>query len=184
MQDPVTAAEKDKALMKRIASGDPPAFRAFVETFQRPLLALGCRMLRDAEEAEDLCQDVFLQALKKAGSFRGEGSLRGWLFRIAVNTALNLRRKARPLPAEAPDESPAPTPAPPSILEKEEEAALVREAVASLPERQRAAVILLRYEKLTYREIAEALDCGMPAVVSLIHRAHRALAEKLSKKRE
>jgi RNA polymerase sigma-70 factor (ECF subfamily) len=179
MQTDGATSEEEKRLMERIARGDASAFRRFVEAHQRSILDLGRRLLRDPAEADDLCQEVCLQVLRKASSFRGEGSLRGWVIRIATNRALNLLRKARPPSVESPNGKPGPTPAPPSILEREEKARAVREAVASLPERQRAAVILLRYERLTYREIARVLDCGLPATVSLIHRAHETLREKL-----
>ncbi|MHC4777747.1 MAG: RNA polymerase sigma factor [Planctomycetota bacterium] len=181
MEPAGSTAGEDRALMERIAGGDRSAFRTLVEAHQRGVLDLGCRMLRDAGEAEDLCQEVFLKVLQKAADFRGEGPLRGWVFRIAVNRALNVMRRARPSMAEDPDGEPGPGEAPPAILERNERARQVREAVEALPERQRMAVVLLRYEKLSYREIAEALECGLSAVVSLIHRAHETLREKLKK---
>jgi RNA polymerase sigma-70 factor (ECF subfamily) len=176
--DPEPRGELD--LMRRIASGDAASFHTLVETHHRSILCLGLRLLRDQGEAEDLCQDVFFQALRKASTFKGSGSLRGWIFRIAANLACNRLRRPSLLPARAHNDEASPAPNPASAME-EEKAAAVRAAIASLPERQRLAVVLLRYEGLTYREIAEALDARLPAVESLIHRAHKALREKLRK---
>jgi len=177
--DPEPGGELD--LMRRIASGDAASFHTLVETHHRSVLCLGLRLLRDQGEAEDLCQDVFFQALRKAGTFKGSGSLRGWIFRIGANLACNRLRRPSLLPANAHNDEASPAPNPASAMEEEEKAVAVRNAIASLPERQRLAVVLLRYEGLAYREIAEALDASLPAVESLIHRAHMALREKLRK---
>ncbi|MHC5036340.1 MAG: RNA polymerase sigma factor [Planctomycetota bacterium] len=168
-------------LMSRVAAGDPGSFRTLSETYQRTVLDLGLRFLHDRGEAEDLCQDVFLQAFQKAGTFRGQGPLRGWIFRIAVNLARNRLRKPPLRLTGGVNEISANGSPPSESLEKEERASAVRDAITSLPERQRLAVILLRYEGCSYKEIAEALGCRLAAVESLIHRAHQGLRKKLKK---
>jgi RNA polymerase sigma-70 factor, ECF subfamily len=166
-------------LLGRVASGDADAVREMVERYRKPLLDLGVRYLRDRSEAEDLCQDVFLQVLKAASTFRGSGSARGWVFRIAANLAHNrLRRTRLPVDPE-PDARPSAVGDPAEGLLAREKARAVREAVASLPEKQRLAVILLRHECLSYAEVAEALEVTLPAAVSIIHRAHVALRDLL-----
>jgi len=169
--------------MEEVARSDPQATRTLVGRFQKPLADLGLRLLRDRGEAEDLVQETLVRAVHRAGTFKGHGSLRGWLFRIATNLALNRLSRNRPLPPSegmqcAVDEK-APNPA--HSLERAELAQAVRLAVENLPERQRLAVILLRYEGLRYAEIAQALDTTLGAVESLLHRAHETLRKKLKK---
>jgi RNA polymerase sigma-70 factor (ECF subfamily) len=171
----------DSGLAARLAQGDPRALRQVVEAFQGPLLDLGLRLLRDRGEAEDLVQEVFLQALRKAGTYQGKGTLRGWLFRIATHLALNRLRRPPPSPAGAAPASVEAPGGPDDAPERTERARAVRDAVASLPERQRVAVVLQRFEGLSYREIAAALDCTVGAVESLLHRAHETLRRRLKK---
>jgi RNA polymerase sigma-70 factor (ECF subfamily) len=168
-----------RKVMRRAAEGDPDAVREIVERFQGPLLDLGVRILRDRGEAEDLSQEVFLRVWKEAANFKATGSLKGWVFRIASNLALNRLRRARLPLAPEPDAGPGAGLDPSERLAARERARAVREAVESLPETQRLAVVLLRFEGLSYGEIAQALDLSGSAAASLIHRAHEALREKL-----
>jgi len=169
--------------MERIAAGDEAAFRQLVARWEQPIHGFLVHMLGSVEEAEDMTQDVFLKVYDMAGRYRPEGRFRSWLLRIAGNRARSALRRRRILrwvsldptrhdPAAAADD-------PLQSLERREVAAQVRAAVARLPERQRAAVHLKRFQGLSYREIAEILETTVPAVESLLQRAGEALRRDL-----
>lgn len=174
----------DDILMQRIAQGDEPAFQRLVTRWQQPVFGFLVHMLGSVEEAEDLTQDTFLKVYDQASRYRPDGRFRSWLLRIAGNGARSTLRRRRVLgwvsfdarrhdvPSRADDALQA--------LAREENAAQVRAAVASLPERQRAAVVLKRWQGLSYQEIAEVLQTTLPAVESLLQRAAETLRQRLS----
>jgi RNA polymerase sigma-70 factor (ECF subfamily) len=145
-------------------------------------------MLGSVEEAEDLTQDTFVQVFRKAGSYQPEGKFQSWLFRIAGNLARSRLRRRKVLswvsfkPEVHDRNSGRDTPA--EDLERKDESRRVRAAVSALPERQREALTLHRFQGLKYAEIAEAMDTTVPAVESLIQRAMAALRQSLSRKAE
>lgn len=184
--------ETDEELMLRVKDGDLRAFEAIVEKYKRPILNMIFRTLRDADEAEDLAQVVFIQAHKSAASYRATAKLGTWLFTIARNLCLNeLRRRSRH-PAdsldgmgEAVEDHPAR-----QFVDSTQRAAstlalgrelerMVEQALADLPETQRSALLLFKDQDLSYEEIAGVLGCTVSATKSLIHRARETLKARL-----
>lgn len=184
--------DADAQLMLRVKRGDSAAFAALVEKYQQPILNLVTRTLRDPTEAEDLAQTVFVQAWKSAGRYQASAKFSTWLFTIARNLCLNeLRRRARH-PAE-PLDAPHPehegellhqppdiqTTTPPDALLHGELECKIEEALATLPENQRTAILLCRQDELSYEEIAEVLGCSLSATKSLIFRGRETLKQRL-----
>ncbi len=182
------ADDPDWELLARVAGGEADAFTSLVERHQDRLLRLCERLLGDREEARDAAQEAFLKAFRHAGRAEPRGQLFTWLYRIAVNHCLNrLRRRriARFLSLSAPADPAAegaPPFDPPSDAPSAERAlaerrrwAATRRAIDALPEGQRAVLVLAKFEGLSYREIAEALDITESAVESRLVRAMRRL---------
>ncbi|MEZ4388039.1 MAG: RNA polymerase sigma factor [Candidatus Krumholzibacteriia bacterium] len=169
----------DDSLMQRIASGDEEAFRLLVARWEQPVFAFLVHMLGSRDDAQDLAQDTFLKVYDQARRYRPDGRFRSWLLRIAGNKARSALRRRKVLrwvdfdPASHDQASPQDDPA--RRLERDETAARVRAAVGNLPERQRQAVVLRRFQGCSYQEIAEILDTTVPAVESLLQRAAAAL---------
>ena len=173
----------DDRLMERVAEGEEAAFAVLVTRWEDPVFAFLLHMLGNREEAEDLAQDTFLRLYDRAGRYRADGLFRSWLFRIAGNLARSALRRRRVLRwvrfEPATHDRPATEAGPDAALERDEVRKAVREAVARLPWRQRQAVVLKRFQGLSYREIADVLDTTVPAVESLMQRAVSALREEL-----
>ena len=184
--------DPDAALMLRVKRGDRTAFAALVEKYQQPVLNFVYRTLRDATEAEDLTQNVFLQVYKSAHRYTRSAKFSTWLFTIARNLCLNeIRRRSRhpaeSLDATHPESEDQPLHqfedkkvfSPPDNLLQRELADKIEQALAELPETQRTALLLCRQDELSYEEIANVLDCSLSATKSLIHRGRETLKEKL-----
>ena len=185
-------ADPDAALMLRVRQGDRGAFAALVEKYQQPVMNVAYRMLRDATEAEDLAQVVFVQVFKSAHRYKVSSKFSTWLFTIARNLCLNeLRRRSRhptdSLEAGRPEQEDQPwqqfedkkTASPPERLLHGELEAKIEEALAGLPENQRLAIVLCRQEDLSYEDIARVLGCSVSATKSLIHRGRETLKQRL-----
>jgi RNA polymerase sigma-70 factor (ECF subfamily) len=184
--------DPDAALMLRVKQGDATAFAALVEKYKQPVMNLAWRTLRDETEAEDLAQNVFVQAWKSAERYQATAKFSTWLFTIARNLCLNEIRRRTRHPAESLDqtreddgeqplfqvEDKRLAAAPDELLRGELERK-VDEALAALPENQRLALALCKQEELSYEEIAEVLDCSLSATKSLIHRARETLKARL-----
>jgi RNA polymerase sigma-70 factor (ECF subfamily) len=184
--------DPDAALMLRVKQGDTAAFTSLVEKYKQPVMNLAWRTLRDETEAEDLAQNVFVQAWKSADRYQATAKFSTWLFTIARNLCLNeIRRRIRH-PAESLDQTRDDseeqplyqvvdkriTAAPAEMLRGELESK-VEEALTALPENQRTALELCRQEELSYEEIAAVLGCSLSATKSLIHRARETLKARL-----
>lgn len=171
--------------LARVAAGDVQAFASLVDSHQERLLRLCERLLGDAEEARDAAQEVFLKAYRKAAAVRPQGRVYTWLYRIAVNHCLNkLRRRklVRFLRWEDPEERDAPAFDPPdeaadpaAALEARRRWRATRRALARLPENQRSVLVLVRFEGLSYKQVAEVLGITEGAVESRLFRAMRRL---------
>jgi RNA polymerase sigma-70 factor (ECF subfamily) len=185
--------DPDAELMLRVKQGDPAAFEQLVEKYKQPVINLLSRTLRDASEAEDLAQNVFVQVYKFADRYRVEAKFSTWLFTIARNLCLNeIRRRSRH-PAESLDavtEQPEETASPrqfedrrnvsaPDQLIQDELVTKVEEALAALPENQRTAILLFKEKEMSYEEISKILGCSLSATKSLIHRGRETLKDKL-----
>jgi RNA polymerase sigma-70 factor (ECF subfamily) len=177
-------AHDDDTLMRMTASGDEMAFRDLVARWQQPVYAFLVHMLGSEDDARDLAQDTFLTVWTKASRYRPEGRFRSWLLRIAGNKARSTLRRRKVLRWVGFDrtahDQPAPGDDPAQALERRDTAARVRAAVATLPPRQREAVVLRRFQGLGYREIAATMDTTVPAVESLLQRAAAALQTMLA----
>jgi RNA polymerase sigma-70 factor (ECF subfamily) len=184
--------DPDAALMLRVQQGDMAAFEELVENYKQPVINLLFRTLRDATEAEDLAQHVFLQVFKSAHRYRVTAKFSTWLYTIARNLCLNeIRRRSRhpadSLDAPHPDNEDQPirqyedtrNALPPDLVLRDELTHKIEEALASLPENQRTAILLFREDEMSYEEIAKVLGCSLSATKSLIHRGRETLKLKL-----
>ena len=184
--------DPDAALMLRVSQGDTAAFTELVEKYKQPVMNLAYRTLRDATEAEDLAQNVFVQVFKSASRYKSTAKFSTWLFTIARNLCLNeIRRRTRhpadSMDASHPEQEDQPwhqfedkkSFSPPDSLLQGELEAKIEQALAELPENQRLAMVLCRQDELSYEEIADVLECSLPATKSLIHRARETLKQKL-----
>ena len=179
--------ESDEALMRLVSSGDDGAFRSLVERHQGLVIATVARMI-GISDAEDIAQQVFLNVWKSAPRWRPEARFTTWLLTIAKRLVFNeSRRRSRarliPQSRDADDEGPDHpdgTPGPDQQLLERELHRAIEQSLASLPEKERLALILRRYENMPYDEIAIVLSLSLPAVKSLLFRARNTLKEKLT----
>jgi RNA polymerase sigma-70 factor (ECF subfamily) len=181
---------EDIRLMELVAGGDTAAFETLVERRQRLVVGTVARMLGNNSDAEDIGQQVFVRVWKSADRYVASAKFTTWLLKITRNLVFNeLRRRARhahvPLQNEPEDEErplrDERTVGPDAALLEQELQNAIDAAIARLPETQRMAVILRRYEELSYEEIAEALDQSVSAVKSLLFRARTELRTSLSR---
>ena len=185
-------SDLDTELMLRVKEGDRDAFRRLIERHQKAVINFCYRSVGDGWEAEDIAQKVFLQVYKSAARYKPTAKFSTWLFTIVRNTTLNeLRRRQRHQAAsmdalsEETDESPgqqftdAHAESPAEEMQHRELQSKIQEAIQSLPENQRTAITLLRYEEMSYEGIAAVLHCSVSATKSLIHRARETLKERL-----
>ena len=179
---------EDVRLMERVGRGDTEAFEKLVGRHQSLVLGTVARMLGSNSDVEDIAQQVFVRVWKSAGRYVARAKFTTWLLKITRNLVFNevrrLKRRAQvPLQSD-PDAEELPLPdegvsAPDAAaLEKELQEA-VDQAIAQLPEAQRMAVILRRYEEMSYEQIAAVLDLSVPAVKSVLFRARTELRERL-----
>lgn len=171
------------------AAGDRAALRDLYLLHRDAAQRLASRYLGDEAEARDVVQDVFVTLLTQPAAFAPTARFSTWLWRVVVNRCLNRKakvawrhggREAGEAGLEALQEDPDRVPE--AALLREEEAARVRAAVDALPERQRMAVLLSRFEGLSYEEIAAALETSVSSVESLLFRARRALTAALAER--
>jgi len=179
--------------MLRVRADEPGAFEELVDRFQHRLLAVMRHLVGNAEEAEDLAQEVFLRVYRSRKDYHPQAKFSTWLFTIANNLALNSYRRKQRKPAvqlDIQDSGPlGPRPAEQMLLDRapgpdhrlghEELASIVQEALAQLNERQRMAVVLNKFEDMSYQEIAEVMHISTKAVKSLLSRARTELRELL-----
>jgi RNA polymerase sigma-70 factor, ECF subfamily len=156
----------ERALVDACLAGRREAFDLIVERHRRPVYQLCYRFMGNHEDASDLAQDVFVRAYRGLRNFRGQSSLATWLYRIGVNVCLN-RVGARELPTESIADRQfidVTADAPPDRLVRTERQARVRAAIARLPRKQRATLILRMYHEMSHQEIAKVLGSSVGAV--------------------
>jgi len=179
-------------LMARVAKGDGDAFEILVNRHQTSVLNLVYRFIGDKTQAKDLAQEVFLRVWQAAKSYEPKAKFTTWIYRITANLCLNELRSARrrrwlrffqlgeenreTVEENVADDSPSAE----DLLLVEERTRQISGAIQSLPENQRMALVLKRYDDLSYAEIAQILSCSVSAVESLLVRAKRTLQEKLT----
>jgi RNA polymerase sigma-70 factor, ECF subfamily len=185
------AASADWALVQQCAGGDETACTRLVTDHQRMVYQLGLQLLGDPQEALDLSQEVFLSVFRTLGHFRGQSTLRTWIYRIVVNHASNRlrwwrrRRKAQQVPLDehlwnrselAESRNFA---SPDRLLQQQETAGRVWQALEQLPFDQRTAIVLREIHGLSYEEIASSLGVAVGTVKSRLARARMTLRSML-----
>jgi RNA polymerase sigma-70 factor, ECF subfamily len=190
-EGPEPTEDDDAARMLAVRGGDEGAFAELVRRWQGRIVSLAYRYLGSAADAEDLAQEVFLRVHRARASYEPTARFSTWIHRITVNASLNHlrgRRARRAVAAEFPsfaDEGGAAEPAdaaepdPAEGLEKAELARVLRRIVDELPERQRLAILLNKYEGRSYEEVAAAMELTVMAVKSLLTRARVTIREQL-----
>jgi RNA polymerase sigma-70 factor (ECF subfamily) len=178
-------------LMDRIAKGDHDAFEILVNRHQTSVLNLIYRFIGDRTQARDLAQEVFLRIWQSAKGYEPKAKFTTWMYRIATNLCLNelksARRKkwvsffgSREGAGDSMEESLSDdAPSAEDLLLTRERNHHITDALQSLPPNQRMALVLKRYDELSYQEIARIMGCSVSAVESLLVRAKRILQEKL-----
>ncbi len=178
-------------LVDRSRNGDLSAFNAIVERYQSQVYGVSARMLGDRHLAEDVAQETFIKAHRSIGGFRG-GSLRAWLLRIASNLSLDAARARKRRPAESLDaatERPgfsvqSDRPGPEQEALRGELREKIEECILSLPDDQRAVVVLVDVQGLAYDEAAEVIGSAVGTVKSRLARGRMRLREALMEHRE
>ena len=189
-------ARSDVQLMLDVKAGDEQSFELLLQRYRRPLVNFLYRMVRVREEAEDLAQEVFVRVYRARQDYVPSAKFTTWLFRIATNLALNSVRDNRYQRMEVSLDAPVTVDAEegdekvidiaeknPNIeqhLVEEVRKKMIRHAIEKLPEKQRAAVLLHKYEELDYGDIAKILECSESALKSLLFRAYETLRVELA----
>lgn len=182
--------EVDQLLVERAQRGEKAAFELLVVKYQRKLVRLLSRFIRDPSEVEDVAQEAFIKAYRALPSFRGDSAFYTWLYRIAINTAKNyLVAQGRRPPGSDIDAQEAEQyegqsllkeyETPERLLLKDEIAATVFRAIEELPEDLRTAITLRELEGMSYEEIAQTMGCPIGTVRSRIFRARESIDAKL-----
>jgi RNA polymerase sigma-70 factor, ECF subfamily len=182
----------DAAVMLRVAAGDEAGFNYLVEKHYRAMIHFLFRMVHNQAVAEELAQEVFLRVYRSRESYRAEAKFTTWLYRIATNLAVNHardtrhERSAQTVYLDQPDEESGTTPDvaddDPNVEQnmlRDERMAAIRQHVMALPERQRMAVLMHKYQGMDYRQIGEVLKLSESATKSLLFRAYQTLRDKL-----
>jgi RNA polymerase sigma-70 factor (ECF subfamily) len=192
----VAAPDLDAQLMLRVREGDDESFRVLLEKHRNPLVHFLQRMVQDAGASEELAQEVFLRIYRSRGSYEPSAKFTTWMFRIASHLALNwLRDERHERAAERLDagrtveksgnefplrELRDSQPLVEQSMVHETRLQEIRDSIAALPAKQRAAVLMHKYEEMGYSQIALALECSESAVKSLLFRAYETLRARLA----
>ncbi|MBK7561675.1 MAG: sigma-70 family RNA polymerase sigma factor [Chitinophagaceae bacterium] len=185
----------EQELILGLRNGDETAFKYLVDTYQDRVFNTAIGIVQNAEDAEDVAQEVFIQVYRSIHHFKGESKLSTWLYRITTTRALDLLRSRKskkrfgfmqrltgednePLYELADFNHPGVT------LDRKENAAKLFKAIAQLPENQKTAFTLHKLEDLSYQEISQVMRTSVPAVESLMHRAKQNLRKILENKRD
>lgn len=191
-QDNPYLQDPDVVLMLKFQEGDKASFEKLIDKYYKRIFNLIYRFVNDRDTAEDLTQEVFIKIYKSQFAYRPRAKFNTWLYQIAKNISLNeLRRlKKQTVSLDEPvkgrdhefkrDLIDSAASNPYQNASDEEKRQIIRGAIQALPENQRLAVILRRYEKLSYEDIALSLNCSVKAVKSLLSRAKENLKERLS----
>ena len=182
----------EQELIQRLKEGDETAFKYLVDNYQERVYNTAIGIVQNAEDAEDVAQEVFIQVYRSIHNFKGESKLSTWLYRIATTRALDLLRSRKSKKRfgllqrlfgegnepvfEIPDFN-----HPGVALDRKESAARLFKAINQLPENQKVAFTLHKLEDLSYHEISEIMKTSLPAVESLMHRAKQNLRKILEK---
>jgi RNA polymerase sigma-70 factor (ECF subfamily) len=189
------ALDLDAQLMLRVRDGDEDSFRVLLDKHRNPVIHFIYRMVQDRAIAEELSQEVFLRVYRSRGTYEPTAKFTTWLFRIATHLALNWLRDGRKerahqrldYPRDSYTEGDMParevSDQRPSVEQRmvyQSRLQEVRDAIALLPGKQRAAVLMHKYEEMEYSQIASVLECSESAVKSLLFRAYETLRARLA----
>lgn len=167
-------------LVRRSQRGDPSAFARLIDRFERSALATAFSVLGDSHAAADVTQEAFLRAWQRLGEVRRPEQFAGWLLRMVRNLSIDAaRRRGACKPGELPDSVPAPRPTPPEEVDQSDERSRIEQALQSLDEISRTAVVLRYYQGLSSREIGEVLSLSPAAVDMRLSRSRERLRELL-----
>jgi RNA polymerase sigma-70 factor, ECF subfamily len=182
----------DSQLIDGLRRGDREAYQILVERYHVKVIRTCTGFVHSTTDAEDIAQEVFIEVFRSVDRFRGESELSTWLYRIAVNKSLNFlrksaRRKVFSFITGQPEEGKLPVPEKAAGAESNADEAMIRseqaraleKALESLPENQRTAFVLNKYEELSYKEISGIMNISMGSVESLIFRAKQNMQKKL-----
>jgi RNA polymerase sigma-70 factor (ECF subfamily) len=182
----------DAQVMLRVKAGDQSAFEYLVQKYRRPMLSFMYRMAHNTAVAEDLAQEVFLRVYRSRENYEASAKFTTWLYRIASNLAVNHARDTRhqrpenTVSLDEPDQETGLTMDLPDnsltaeeVIVRRERLAAIRQRVQALPERQRIAVIMHKYQQMDYHQIAEVLKLSESAIKSLLFRAYETLRVQL-----
>ncbi|QIA06782.1 RNA polymerase sigma factor [Draconibacterium halophilum] len=184
----------DIEIIEQLKQGSEAAFKKLVDMHQKLVVNTCYGLVQNREDAEDIAQDVFVEVYRKIDKFRADAKLSTWLYRIAVNRSLNhirnnkkhrwfqgfeneVAEKNRELLQARTADSDEPE----YDFENKQRAIILKEAINSLPQNQKVAFTLSKYEDLSYQEIAEVMNLSVPSVESLLFRAKKGLQKKLYK---
>jgi RNA polymerase sigma-70 factor (ECF subfamily) len=186
------AETTDADVMLRVKAGDDAAFEYLVQKYRRQMVSFMYRMSHNSGAAEDLAQEVFLRVYRSRANYEASAKFTTWLYRIATNLAVNHARDTRherpenTVNLDQPDSETGQTPDVPDSSISAEEAILrrerlaaIRQKVQALPERQRTAVLMHKYQQMDYKQIAEVLKLSESATKSLLFRAYETLRVQL-----
>ena len=180
----------ERLLVEQLKKGDETAFKNIVETWQNMVYNTALGIVQNAEDAEDIAQEVFVQVHQSVSSFKGESKFSTWLYRITVTKSLDHERRkkrkkrfafVRSLVGEQNEVvvNPPDFHHPGVVLDNKEDAAVLFRAIAALPENQRVAFTLNKVEGLSYQEVSEVMKTTVSSVESLMHRAKNNLKRNL-----
>jgi RNA polymerase sigma-70 factor (ECF subfamily) len=186
-----SGSDADAALMLRVRDGDEECFGLLLNKHRSPVVNFLNRMVQDRAVAEELAQEVFLRIYRSRESYEVSAKFTTWMFRIATHVALNnlrdrrAERSAQRAGTDRDSDGPArelPDRHPTAEQRMVYEARLmeVRDAIARLPEKQRAAVLMHKYDEMEYSQIAAVLECSESAVKSMLFRAYETLRGRLA----
>ena len=188
----LTESLTDAEIMLKVKEGDDSAFSYLIEKYRRPIISFMYRMVHNSAVAEELTQEVFLRVYRSRSGYEAEAKFTTWLYRIATNLAVNHARDTkheRPELKKSLDEPDEETGLMMDVADsrmnveqqivRRERLAAIRKQVESLPERQRMAVMMHKYQNMDYKQIADVLHLSESATKSLLFRAYETLREKL-----
>lgn len=181
--------ECERELLRRCKAGDEDAWREFIDTYKHMVYSFAYDLLRNPEDAEDVAQEVFINAYRAIGSFRGDARISTWLYRVTKNACLNFIRQRDKSTWESLDDQEGNweelldcddgTPTPEEIALHEELREVVRRKIDELPPIYRTAIIMCDMRQLNYEEAARILNTPVGTLKSQVFRARRMLKEKL-----
>ena len=175
--------DPDAELIQQVAHGDENAFEKLVKTYQHAVFNTIYRYIGDYDDLEDVAQEVFVKVWRYAKNFKRKSKFSTWLYRITVNQCLNYRSKRKQRHVSLDEIMEKQKNPKPLIVEidfgEREKAEVVRKAITELPERQRIALVLSKFEDKTYKEIVQIMGVSLSSVESLIFRARENLKKKL-----